>query len=157
MRFCVCSLLLGVLCLTGCTSAPHRADELIARVSTSEFGDTAYGCSDTIAVAANAGVDYKEAVDRAMRRDAKSLHTLFWLTANAGFDAASAEGNAGVLGDLLRYLGDGTFGTALSLESEPTRKAVLDTLRYDFGVDAGLKEEWLIEWYPLTFQPVAGR
>jgi len=132
-----------------------RADELIARASVSEFGDATYGCSDTIYVAAKAGVDYKRAVDRTMRRDAKSLHTLFWLTLHAGFDAASSEGNAAVLGNLLRYVGDETFGQALSSEPESARIAVLDMIRYDFGIGEDLKEQLLIEWYPLTFTPHA--
>lgn len=151
------SLLIAVLCLTGCASKQQGANELIAQASSSEFGDSAYGCFDTIEVAAKAGVDYKKTVDRAMRRDEKSLHTLFGLTANAGFDAASSEGNAAVLGSLLRYLGDGTFGTALSAEVESNRNAVLDELRYDFGVGNGVKEEWLIEWYPITFGQSANK
>jgi hypothetical protein len=144
-------LLLGLLCIAGCTSEPRRAEALIARASTSEFGVGTYGCADTIEAAAKAGVDYERAVDGAMQRKEKSLHTLFWLTSNAGFDGAESEGHAAVLGTVLRYVGDGTFGAALSAEPVSTREAVQDDLRYDFGGGKGGKEDWLIEWYPLTF------
>ena len=128
------------------------ADRLIANASASEFGDGGYGCSDTIEVAASKGVDYRREVDRAMRGDGASLHELFWLTSHAGFDGASSEGNAAVLGNLLRYLGDGTFGSALSTEPTETRKSVQDELRYDFALEeGGGKDAWLFEWYPLTF------
>ncbi len=157
MNIYVWSLIFAFTCISGCTEQ-RRADELLTRASTSEFGDGAYRCSDTIKVAAKAGVDYKDVVDRTMRRDASALHTLFWLTADAGFDAASSEGHAAVLGNVLRYVGDDTFGTALNTESEPTRKTVLDALRYDFGVEANiLTEELLAQWYPLTFARSAGR
>ena len=130
------------------------ADRLIANAAASDFGDSRYGCADTIQVAARKGVDYRRVVDGAMRRDAGSLREIFWLTAHAGFDAASSEGNAAVLGNLLRYLGDGTFGSALSTEPIETRKAVQDELRYDFGLEeSGGKDAWLVEWYPLTFGP----
>lgn len=144
-----------ILCLSalnGCSSEAMTADRLIANASASEFGDGGYGCSDTIEVAASKGVDYRREVDRAMRGDGASLHELFWLTSHAGFDGASSEGNAAVLGNLLRYLGDGTFGSALSTEPTETRKSVQDELRYDFALEeGGGKDAWLFEWYPLTF------
>lgn len=136
----------------GASPKAMTADRLIANASASEFGDSGYGCVDTIAVAASKGVDYRRVVDGAMRRDPGSLRELFWLTAHAGFDGASSEGNAAVLGNLLRYLGDGTFGSALSTEPAEIRKAVQDELRYDFGLEeSGGKDAWLVEWYPLTF------
>ena len=139
--------------LAGCAARHPPAEALIARASEAEFGDGEYGCSETIDVAAKAGIDYVATVDRAMKRDRQALHTLFWLTAHAGFDAASSEGNSAVLGNPLRDLGDRTFGSVLSTEPPATRSAVLDMLRYDFGVDAGLKETWLTGWYPRTFNP----
>jgi hypothetical protein len=152
----MCSFVIVFSIIAGCSSQSQPADALIARASNSEFGNGAYGCADTISVAAQAGVDYKCAVDGAARGNLRSLHTLFWLSANAGFDAASSEGNAAVLGNVLRYVGDGTFGPALTREPPATRQAVQDDLRYDFGVgEDGVKESWLTEWYPLTFEKQA--
>ena len=147
-------IILCMSALNGCSSDAMTADRLIANASASEFGDASYGCSDTVEVAASKGVDYRRVVDGAMRRDGASLHKLFWLTSHAGFDGASSEGNAAVLGNLLRYLGDGTLGSALSTEPSEIRKAVQDELRYDFALEeGGGKDAWLFESYPLTFGP----
>ena len=152
MSFRICSFFFTFVCIAGCVSEPYRARDHLARMSTPKSGEGVYGCSDTIAVAGASGVDYQHVVDRAMRRDEKALRSLFWLTSHAGFDAASSEGHAAVLGNILRSIGDGSFGVVLSTESESTREAVLDGLRYDFGVESGaLTDELLSAWYPRTF------
>lgn len=63
------------------------------------------------------------------------MHTLFTITKTAGFDAASAEGHASVLGALMRKLGDDFFGKCLEAEPADMQAAVRDQLVYDAGYD----------------------
>ena len=129
----------------------ETAEALLGHVSEVEFGSAGYACEDTVAVARTAGVDYQAALDSCLRRDRNALHTLFRLTVDAGFDAASSQGHAAVLGHLLRRLGDDFFGNALAAEPPATRQAVRDALHYDFGVGEGVKEDWMLQWYHHTF------
>jgi hypothetical protein len=118
----------------------------VAAASAREFGSAAYGCQDTIAVAARVGVDYKKVVDLCLARDKRGMHLLFWLTANAGFDAASAEGHATVLGEVLRRVGDAFFAKCLRAEKPGVGKAVREMLLYDVGY-----ERRELRKYPKTF------
>jgi hypothetical protein len=93
----------------------------------------AYLCPDTVAVAKAAGYDYENLVSRALSRDKQALRTLFWLSAHAGFDGASAEGDAGVLGALLKHLGDQHFSECLKEEPQDIREAVRGDIDYEMG------------------------
>lgn len=143
--------------LVGCSAASPPADWMASRVlihaSNTEFGSAGYACDDTVEVARLAGVDYNAVVEGCLQRNPRDLHTLFWLTANAGFDAASSQGHAAVLGFLLRHVGDGFFGPLLAREDPAVRTAVLNGLYYDFGEDA--TERLMAAWYPVTFGPPA--
>jgi hypothetical protein len=81
------------------------------------------------------------------------LHSIFLLTKNAGFDAASAQGNAAVLGMLLRRLGDDFVGRGLQKEPQDIQNAVHENLLYDFGWgnDDSITIPILKEWYPRAF------
>ncbi len=95
-----------------------------------EFGSAWYCCADTIAVAKVAGHDYENVVNDCLARDKEAMHILFWLTKHAGFDAASGQGNAAVLGQLIKQLGDQFFSECLKRESQDIRKAVRDEIAY---------------------------
>src|ERR1044072_591024 len=74
------------------------------------------GLTDTIATAHSAGIDYLKLTRKCLDRDKRALHQLFVFTRDGHLDAAAAQGHAVVLGELLRYLGDGFFGGVLSRE-----------------------------------------
>lgn len=111
--------------------------------------------SDTLEVARAAGQDYGRLVAGALRKDPRSLHTLFDLAAHAGFDGASSEGNAAVLGALLKRLGDKSFSECLAREPQDIREAVRQDLEYDMGLDGvGISSPEYAAFrnaFPLTF------
>ena len=122
------------------------------RGSTAARDNPALGCADTIAVAREAGADYLQVVDGCLRREHRSLHRLFWLTRHAGFDAASGQGNAAILGTVLRRTGDDFFGGQLASEPPDVRREVHDSLLYDFGWgNTDITLSGLKGWYPKTF------
>ena len=141
---------MAAVCISGCASTsrsggPHASD-------TSDPGIAQYQWGDAGGLTASAGDDYERLIDQATRRDGESLRTLFWLTSPGRFDGAAAQEHATVLGRLLRDLGDITFGTALRGEPPARRDEVHGALRYDFGVgEGGVRNELLVEWFPLTF------
>lgn len=146
-----CLLLsLAIFTVAGCLqSDAHR---VLMEASSTEFGSGAYLCEDTVAVAKAAGHDYENLVARSLARDKQALHTLFWLTAHAGFDAASSEGNAAVLGVLLKRLGDQHFSECLKEEPQDIREAVRSALDYDMGFeDESIEYRAFRTEFPLTY------
>jgi hypothetical protein len=142
--------MIAVLC--GC--GPRQS--LIQEASEREFGSSAYGCADTIAVAEAAGVDYVKTVGAAERKDRAALKLLLRLTTDARFDAASGEGHAAVLGSLLRRLGDKFFASCLVEMDVETREAIGTEISYDMGeVDGPAEPEWRAK-YPKTFAACSG-
>jgi hypothetical protein len=96
--------------------------------------DARYGrFDDTLAVARAAGADYLDTVARCLQRDPRAMHTLFWLTGHARFDAASSEGNAQVLHDVLRDVGERFYAGCLNAEPAEVRDEVRAALLYDMG------------------------
>jgi hypothetical protein len=61
------------------------------------------------------------------------MHTFFWLSKHAGFDAASAQCHAAMTASLLDELGDSFFGKCLTKEAASVREAVRQDLLYDMG------------------------
>lgn len=116
---CCLMLSFAMLTVTGCPKSNERQATVAASYP------------DTVAVAKAAGYDYESLATRALAKDRQALHILFRLTAHAGFDGASSEGNAGVLGMLLKRLGDQHFSECLREESQDIRKAVWDNIEYD--------------------------
>ena len=107
-----------IIALAGCCSRPNEdASTVLAEAAETEFGDSLYGCADTIAVAESAGVDYCAVVERCLARDREAMGILFSLSKDAHLDAASSQGHAAVLGSLLRKLGDRFFSECLGAQS----------------------------------------
>jgi hypothetical protein len=109
------------------------ANRVLSSAAQTEFGSPAGTCEETIAAAAAVGVDYRKVVALCLARDRRGMHLLLWLTSNARLDAASAEGHAAVLGEVLRSVGDEFFSRCLQAEPATVRKAVRDELFYDLG------------------------
>ncbi len=101
------------------------------------------------------GVDYPAVAAGCDRRDPASLHTLFWLTAHGGLDGAASESHDQEVANLLRKLGDETFGNTLAAEPADVRAAVRASVCYDFdpdyNADGMIKADWVAEWFPVTF------
>ena len=131
MRYCL-MLALSMLVTTGCAGS-RGGRALMEEASCTEFGSASYLCAYTIAVADAAGYDYEKLVDQCLARDKQALHTLFWLTKHAGFDAASSQGNATVLGLLLIGLGDEFFAECLEPEPLEVRNQVGQQI--DYAID----------------------
>ncbi|MBT3201793.1 MAG: hypothetical protein HN350_17975 [Phycisphaerales bacterium] len=127
--------------------------QLLRTAGAGEFGSSQFACEDTVSVAKNAGYDYEKLVSGCLKRNPAALHSIFLLTKNAGFDAASAQGNAAVLGMLLRRLGDDFVGRGLQKEPQDIQNAVHENLLYDFGWgnDDSITIPILKEWYPRAF------
>ena len=135
-RFTVLALLAAV----GCRPDPDSAGIIVD------------GDSDTARVARQAGHDYGNVVEGCLAKRADSMHTFFWLSQHAGFDAASHQGHAAVSGDLLRRLGDRFFGECLAREEPPVQNRVREDLLYDLGygnTDMTLAD--IKRQYPRTF------
>ena len=145
----VMGVVMGLPALAGCGAS--TAHEVLSEASGSEFGSSGYLCADTVAIADTHGVDYEQVVNGCLARDRKSMHTFFWLSKHAGFDAASSQGHATVSGILLRELGDDFLGRRLSEERLSVQKAVRDDLLYDLGYrDTPVTLKEIKQTYPKT-------
>jgi hypothetical protein len=100
-----------------------------------------------------AGYDYLEIVADCLLRDKRAMNKLFEMTVKAGFDAASGEGNANVLGFVLRDVGDRFFGQCLCAEPAAVQTAVRKQILYDMGCDGDYeaKGQDIHLAYPHTF------
>jgi hypothetical protein len=145
---CVTVLFAALLGLSGCTSS---GTSVVSVAAENEFGSGVSSCPDTIAIAADCGVDYEATVEMALKRDS-ALARLFWLSAYGGFDAASSQGHAAVIGELLRQIGDHRFGRVLTRQCASVREAVWRYIEYDYGCnDAPESVATLHNEFPLTF------
>jgi len=143
--------------LAVCAGPAPRSDNRLKKAAETEFGaEPPYKCIDTINVAKARGVDYRRVVDGCLARDRRAMSLLFWLSAHAGFDAASAEGHAGFLGTVLRRTGDAFFAQCLAGESAKVQWAVrsdlLDSV-YDPSTEKEARQflRQLNSRYPKTF------
>lgn len=137
---------------------PRAKEDIIKALGVKNEQSAQEICDDSaIEVAKKAGYDYVDVVKGCLVKNNESMHTLFWLTEHAGFDAASSEGNSGVLGALLNQLGDDFFGSCLTKESKEIQGTVRSMLLYDFGytdydsVETNAELKKLHEKYPKTF------
>jgi hypothetical protein len=130
------------------TTAPavRSVADVLAEAGLTEFG-TPDGMADTIAVAKAVGVDYRKTVADCLANDSKALSVLLRLTRDVGFDAASAQGHAAVLGQMLRHAGDRYFGRCLASQPAAVKSAVRDYLLYDLGYGEG----------PITMRQIRAR
>jgi len=142
------TLTLAVVVVAGChqTDRSEDASGIYEQVQ-GHYG----GYDDTLFVARAAGVNYLDVVSRCLWRDPEAMHTLFWLSKHAGFDAASAEGHAGVLHDVLRDVGERFYARCLDAEPENVRNAVRSDLLYDMGWGECKKFSVIQQLWPKVF------
>lgn len=146
--FAVTSIAVGIL--SGCASSPHTVRDILAEAGRNEFGGGL--CSDTVVVAARSKIDYEQIILGCLARNHKSMHIFFWLSKNAGFDAASSEGHDAVTGVLLRELGDRFFGECLAKEEADIQNRVRDDLLFDLGYgNTDITLEDIKKQFPKTF------
>jgi histone H3/H4 len=122
----------------------ERAPDVLVVAGANEFGG---GLPDEIlAVAAKCGLDYPRLARAAGKGDVAALRRLMRFSSDSGLDAASAEGHAAVLGELLRRVGDAKFAAALRQERKTVRQKVAEDVLYD----TALSDRGLARWYPKT-------
>jgi len=143
-------LALSMLVTGGCAGS-HGGRALMEEASRVEFGSASYSCVETIAVAKATGYDYEKVVDQCLSKDKHALHTLFWLTEHAGFDAASSQGNATVLGLLLIGLGDKFFAECLEPEPLAVRNQVGQQIDYAIDGERRIENSEFRVKFPRTY------
>ena len=74
------------------------------------------------------GIDYRGALERAIRREPAGLAELFRYTVIGDLDGAAGEGHAAILFGLLQRWGDRRFAHVLRGQKLRVRKAVIDTM-----------------------------
>lgn len=74
------------------------------------------------------GIDYRGALERAIRRDPTGLAELFHYTVIGEMDGATGEAHSAVLFGLLQRWGDRRFAHVLRTQKLAIRKAVIDTM-----------------------------
>ena len=74
------------------------------------------------------GIDYRGALERAIRREPAGLAELFRYTVIGGMDGAAGEGHADILFGLLQRWGDRPFAQVLRAQKRDVRKAVIGNL-----------------------------
>ena len=90
----------------------------------------------------HASIDYRGALERAIRREPAGLAELFRVTAIDGFDGDAGEAHAAILFGLLQRWGDRRFAHVLRAQKLGVRKAVMAAIPMPPG--SGLK-------FPLTY------
>ncbi len=74
------------------------------------------------------GIDYRGALERAIRREPAGLAELFRYTVIGEMDGASGEAHSAILFGLLQRWGDKPFAQVLRTQKLEIRKAVIGTL-----------------------------
>jgi hypothetical protein len=74
------------------------------------------------------GIDYRGALERAIRREPAGLAELFRYTVIGGMDGAAGEAHSAILFGLLQRWGDRRFAHVLRAQKVRIRKAVMDTI-----------------------------
>lgn len=88
------------------------------------------------------GIDYRDAVERAIRQEPAGLVALFRFTEMGGADGNAGEAHASILYGLLQRWGDKRFAHVLRAQNLRVRKAVIS----DIGMPAGSERK-----FPLTY------
>jgi hypothetical protein len=79
------------------------------------------------------GIDYPNAVERAIRREPAGLAELFRYTVIGGLDGEAGESHSAILFGLLQRWGDRRFAHVLRAQKLSIRKAVMDTIAMPTG------------------------
>jgi hypothetical protein len=74
------------------------------------------------------GIDYRDALERAIRREPAGLAELFRYTVIGGMDGEAGEAHSAILFGLLQRWGDRRFSQVLRAQKLGIRKAVIDTI-----------------------------
>lgn len=74
------------------------------------------------------GIDYRGALERAIRREPAGLADLFRYTVVGEMDGATGEAHSAILFGLLQRWGDRRFAHVLRTQKPAIRKAVIDTM-----------------------------
>jgi hypothetical protein len=83
---------------------------------------------ECVSAAKRVGIDYPDALERAIRRDPAGLAELFRYTAIGDLDGEAGEEHSAILFGLLQQWGDRRFAHVLRAQMRGIRKAVIDTL-----------------------------
>lgn len=79
------------------------------------------------------GIDYSDAVERAIRREPAGLAELFRYTVSGDLDGAAGEAHAAILFGLLQRWGDRRFAHVLRAQKLRIRKAIIDAIPWPPG------------------------
>lgn len=79
------------------------------------------------------GIDYRGAVERAIRREPAGLAELFRYTVIGEMDGEAGESHSAILFGLLQRWGDRPFAHVLRAQKLEIRKAVIDTMPMPLG------------------------
>lgn len=152
LTFAVISI---AICMGGCEPSPGMsAAEALGRAAGREFGSADYACDDTVGVAAEYGMDYRAALAAALARDKDAIQELMNISAYGRLDAASSQGHAAVLGELILQIGDAMFAECLARCTNRVRKSLGMYLRYDLcGEDEDI--DALADTFPRTYRLIA--
>jgi hypothetical protein len=121
-------------------AASIQAQPLDAPPSAAELREWIdHGC---VTSGRHVGIDYRGAVERAIRREPAGLAELFRYTVIGGLDGAAGEAHAAVLFGLLQRWGDRGFAHVLRAQKRGIRKAVIDSIPMPPGSQPK---------YPLTY------
>ena len=100
------------------------------------------GCVDS---GKHVGIDYSNALERAIRREPAGLAELFRYTVIGDLDGEAGEAHATILFGLLQRWGDRRFADVLSAQKLRVRKAVMDNI----AMPPGSRHK-----FPLTYASV---
>ena len=79
------------------------------------------------------GIDYRDAVERAIRQEPAGLTALFRFTDMGGADGAAGEAHSAILFGLLQRWGDKRFAHVLRAQKLRVRKAVINDIAMPSG------------------------
>jgi hypothetical protein len=79
------------------------------------------------------GIDYRDAVERAIRQEPAGLTALFRFTDMGGADGSAGEAHATILYGLLQRWGDKRFAHVLRAQKLRVRKAVINDIAMPSG------------------------
>jgi hypothetical protein len=114
------------LAMTVFLAASIQAQPLDVPPSATQLrGWTGDGC---VSSGKRIGIDYRGALERAIRREPAGLAELFGYTVNGEMDGAAGEAHSAILYGLLLRWGDRHFAHVLRAQKLRIRKAVMDTI-----------------------------
>jgi len=102
-----------------------------------------WGRDECVSAGKQAGIDYTQALNRAIAKDPAGLATLFGFTNTPQHDAAAGEAHDQILCGLLQRWGDRSFAHVLRSQKLAVRKAVVNAIFHFW--------RWKPTKFPLTY------